>query len=148
MLLKAAERHKARFDAYVEEAGIDVQVYQAPPKTTPTNAVDKILGDPTLVDTDGPVTTVKAVATGKPVASEYSLNQIELGVLYQADVVLRVRMEDVLVDNTKPYGKHLFDTAVRVVVEGTDFEVEGQVRAGLPPLSPYILWVGLRHAGT
>jgi hypothetical protein len=154
-LRRAAERHKALFLTYLGEVGEPVAVRQPAPKpTNPTTDVSKILGSRPAPPAPGQpavgaVKTVPAIVSGasniagNPQPNRTDASVLPVGLLAVSDTVLRVLLDDVLLDPAKRYGKTLFDTAHDVVIHGTSFKVQGSERSGLAPLGPYILWVAL-----
>jgi hypothetical protein len=61
-----------------------------------------------------------------------------------ADVVIKVKLSDVLIDTTDPYGQTYFDQALDVVYNDRNFQVLGYDRYGLGTVPPYIIAVALR----
>jgi hypothetical protein len=155
MFKKAAALHRKQFDKYVEEAGEWITVRQPPVRTTNTSVVDKVLGADEQESEIGVEMEVKALwsTTYMSLGSMDSRDILEfvktLGLQSnELGVVLRVRLDDVLLDPALPYGRTLFSTAREVVHMGQRFKVTGQKPAGLGPGAPYLLYVGLtRIAG-
>ena len=149
-MLNLATRHKAQAYNMIDTLGEDILIRQPPARTTSTSDVDKVFGAPQELDDYGELTTVTGHVHQGTVpgdASGYNFTARFLGIMQNADLVVSVKLEDVLSDSTKKYGRTLFDTAKDVVVGGSVFEVTGAYRSGMAPLGPYILWVGLEIQG-
>jgi hypothetical protein len=151
-LKKAADMHRAMFVSYLTEMGTLVTVRQYPDKAaTGGSEFSKVFGNRNRENEVGSTSEVRAVVSasvsGQLEPREYAENSAVLGLFEKSDVVLRVLLEDVLLDPTKPLERTLFDTAKEIVVQGSEFELAGSARTGLPPLGPYILWVGLKATG-
>jgi hypothetical protein len=147
----AAARHRTIFLQLLNEIGEEVVVRLPAPKPTPAgNDASKILGSrpTTTAATIGDTFDKKAIISGPssaaPAPNETPATARALGKVAECDLVLRFFLDDVLLDETKRYGRTLLDSAVDVLVQGTTFKVEAMARGGLAPLGPYILWVGLK----
>jgi hypothetical protein len=151
-LPEAARQHRDAFYTMVAEIGQDVTVRQ--PYAAPTgtqNAYTRALGTTSQAADTGSSTTVKAVASG-PSFPRFQREAVDttapIGLVKSCDLVLRVRMDAVLIDSTNPYGLTIFDTAHDVIVGDQIFKVKATYNGGLPPLTPYIHWVGLIREGS
>ena len=143
-------RHKTEALALIAAMGEDIEIRQPVARSTSTNDMEKVLGATTDPDAYGTTTTVTGmVHQGKVPSGAMGFNTSVsiVGLIQNSDLVVSVALEDVLVDATKKYGRTLFDTAKTVIVGGSTFEVGGTFRSGMPPLGPYILWVGLEIQG-
>lgn len=149
-----ATLHKNTFDRLVAAAGIEITIRQPSTRAGgPSSAAEKALGrraeDTGYGDSDEVVAIVtnSIDATASP-ESNAGIKQSEPIGLYQiSDVVIRLKLSDVLIDSNKPQGLTLFDTAKDVLIQGTPFKVCGSERTGFAPIGPYILWVGLKSLG-
>jgi hypothetical protein len=151
-LQRAAERHRDFFREYVRTMGHTVKINGSPTKVSASgNPVTKVMGSKAQVTSVGTITEVPAVVLNPSsrVAPQGPIAQAApLGLYGQSDVVLMVLLEDVLSDEDKPQSKTLFDGAKDIEVQGSKFTLVGMERTGLPPLDPYILWVGLKILGS
>jgi hypothetical protein len=153
-LQKMAEMHRDQFYQVLLEAGTDIVVRPAAaPTALPNNDVTKALGVRTQVLAYGTPITVRAVLSGpttgntiNPASAPIKVNA--LGTVQMSEVILRLKVDDCLLDPDKPYGKTIFDNAKDVLIGDRPFKVIASERSGLAPLSPYILWVGLEHMGS
>lgn len=152
MIKAAAEQHKAMFDKLLNESGEKVNVVQPPVRQASVggDTSRKIFGPTDFETGDGTSSKIKAIISSTSTI-EMDMQSPErvrqLGNLHPSDLVLRVKVSDALSDSDRPYGGTIFDTARRVEVRGSNFQVTGSFRTGLPPLEPYILWVGLKLTG-
>jgi len=147
-----ATQHKAQAYRLIDSLGQSIIVRQPPDRTASTNDMEKIFGASTYESEYGTTTTITAHVHQGPVPTGLqrgSLSDLasQVGWMQEADLILSVKLEDVLADSTKVYGNTIFDTARDVVVSGSVFDVTGTFRSGLAPLGPYILWVGLTLKG-
>lgn len=148
-----ATKHKEKYFALIDSAGQTVTVTPPATRTAGSTTVDKVLGTTGYVEGEGTDIEVTAWVHQGPVSSNAQGGGTQglpalLGEIAESDIILSVKLEDVLTDSTKVYGRTVFDTALKVTVSGSEFEVVGTpFRSGLAPLGPYLLWVGLRHLG-
>lgn len=161
MIRGAASAHRRMFERWVAD-GVDVTIRQYPAPASPAagapapTTVDKVMGRrtalPSVTDEVGPTTTVKAILTNGYAGlarhdPDMPVPVQGIGYLKGVDILLRVRLHDVLVDPARPYGLTLFDTAKDVVFQQSAFEVKATEPAGMPPEGPYELWVALGKRG-
>lgn len=143
-----ATQHKAKIFALIDANGQSVVVRQPQARAASTDAVTKVFGADAYETATGTETTITAWVHQGNVASDFSMRSMEeagaaLGIVAQSDLVLSVKLEDVLLDSSKVYAQTQFDTAKDVVISGSTFKVKGTFRSGLAPIGPYVLWVGL-----
>jgi len=147
-----ATRHRNKMYALLAESGQDVVVRQPQARAASGNAAEKIFGISGYETGYGTPVTVQAWVHSAAVPSDFRYGPTNpgaavIGTLSESDLVLMVKLSDVLVDTTVPFGRTIFDTAKDVQVSGSVFEVSGTFRSGLAPIGPYLLWVGLKNAG-
>jgi hypothetical protein len=106
----------------------------AAPAAAPTGPVDEVTA---LITTDPATLSVEGLQRRTPF---HGIGRPESIVM-----IARCLLPDALVDDDRPLGRTLFDTAKDVVYLGESFEVAGTERTGLPGAGPYILWVALRR---
>ncbi len=151
-LTRAAERHRDFFREYIRTMGATVKIHGPPDKVTAGgNPVTKVMGSKAQVTAAGVITEVPGVVfnPSSRVSAQGPIAQAApLGLYGQSDVVLMVLIEDVIRDSDKPQSQTLFDSAPEIEVHGSKFTLVGMERTGLPPLDPYILWVGLKILGS
>jgi hypothetical protein len=147
----AALLHKQLTESYIDTAGTTVTVRQAPAKVASGGSVvNKVLGTKAALDGAGVETEVTAVIAYTSSGVKQDARKTEsapIGLYDSSDVILMVKLAEVLDDPTKPQGMTIFDTAKEVLIQGTYFKKTGSERTGLPPYGPYILWVGLKTLG-
>lgn len=148
-----ATQHKNKMFAWIDTAGQDIVVRPPAVRTASTNDAEKIFGVTGSQETDygTPVTVTAHVHQGK-VPSDFAFagsdpNSSMIGMLAESDLILSLKLEDVLVDAAKPYGRTIIDQAKDIQVSGSTFSVTGTFRSGFAPVGPYILWVGLKNVG-
>ena len=147
-----ATAHKRKMHALIDGAATSVTVRPPESRQAASNDVDKIFGSATLDTGYGTPITVSAWVHNASIPGTYEAQGVGpgaqiLGSLSEADLILSVKLEDVLVDSTLPYGRTVFDKAKDVQVQGSSFKVKGTFRSGLAPIGPYILWIGLEQIG-
>lgn len=151
----AALQHKKQFERMMKDA-VQIELRMPAAVVPAAQAVDKVMGKrptPTASATTayGPSKFVSALwGVGYSITTAYGAVPPHLAALGQSDnldVVLRCPLADVLLDQDKPLGRTVFHTAKDVVYQGEVFTVTGVDASGLPPLGPYICWVGLKKAG-
>lgn len=155
MFAAAAALHKKQFDKYVESVGAEVELRLPATAVAAPGAADKVLGKrpaPTIDATTayGDSLFVQAIWTsGTAITTEQGVpNRIAaLGASDQVDVLVRCKLADVLLDAVKPLGRTQFHVCKDVRYQGAIFTVTGVDTSGLPPLGPYVCWVGLKKAG-
>lgn len=142
------------FEAFLAQAGDDaVLVRQPAARTTPASDVEKVMGRRPAASQDdgvGETTNLLAVVSDAAVVLADRFQAVPpriatLGKVESIDLLLRCRLEDVLVDSGSKYGKTILDTAKDVVVGGVSFTIRAIDRTGLPPEGPYICWAALRR---
>jgi hypothetical protein len=156
MYKKLAEKHKKMFDTLVETAGVEITVREPIGRIEGTSARSKVLGTKAYEEDAAPTTTAVTVLWSNDYASLTDVDSRDvldaLGALAlqnnKLDVVLRLKLEDVLDDPANKQGRTLFDRAKDVQYSGETFEITGTKRTGLNPIGPYILFVGLRRVGS
>lgn len=148
-----ATAHRDAYFRMISSAGQDITIRAPATRVASTNNVEKILGVSGFQETDyGTTNTVTAwvhqgrVSTGAKFGNMNTNAEI-LGLVAKSDIVLSLKLEDVLVDITKPYGRTTIDQAKDIQVSGSTFTVVGTYRSGMAPIGPYILWVGLENVG-
>lgn len=148
-----ASRHKAKMFKIIEDGGQDVIIRPPAIRAVSTNAADKIFGTSGATETDfgTPVTITAMVHQGK-VPGGFSHDPMQsgaeaFGLLQESDLILSLKLEDVIVDSDVPYGRTIIDQAKEIGVAGSTFKVIGTFRSGFAPIGPYILWVGLENMG-
>lgn len=155
MFENIAKVHKKLFDKMVDDLKEDVILRFPPDKTAGANAKDKVFGRAGLeetVDENKNIIVSAAVSGSNNMGNIRFSSQSEavgvLGMLYESDLVLRLKLEpSILADADKSFGRTIFDLTRDVMVRGQKFKVKGVMRAGFPPLGPYGLYVGLVLAG-
>lgn len=155
MFAAAASLHKKQFERYVDGSGAELELRMPATTTTAPVAADKVMGKRPAPTTDatsayGETVYVKAIVTsGTAITTEQGVpNRIAaLGASDQVDVLVRCKLADVLLDPTKPLGRTQFDVCKDVRFGGSIFTVTGTDTSGLPPLGPYVCWVGLKKSG-
>lgn len=154
MLAGAARKHRAIFEKMVEEVGVTLTVRQPKGRSASTTDVDKVFGsgganreqeiDPAQ---NKDVKVVWSTDYHSIAASGRQEILSALGGLAlhnnQLDVIIRLKLEDGLVDPNQKHGKTIFETSHDVLYGGLTYKVKGTARTGFPPEGPYILWVGL-----
>jgi hypothetical protein len=150
-LVAAAKQHRSIFYKLILETGKDVIVRGEPaaPTGTLTDA-DRALGIQATTATVYPEAIVKGIITGPmliPLVQENPGLVAPIGLIQQSDIIIRCKLSDVLVDPLDVYGPNSFDVAHDVVIGKNVFKVVATDRSGLPPLDPYICWVGLKSSG-
>ena len=151
-LRRIAEVHKKQFDRFLEETGTLVEVVSQAAKTTSDGSdVGKVLGSRKRAEPGTQTTSVKAIVhssvSDRMEGRSGFIESSPVGMFDNSDIVLSVRLGDVLLKADRPLERTVFDTAMSIVVQGSTFEVDAQSRTGLPPIGPYILWVGLKASG-
>lgn len=146
-----AQRHKAEFEKFLTGAGVVVTIRQPGARVAGTNAVDRVKGQRTFETSIGSTQDILVVWSNdliRPeavVAGDVAETIAALGGKASVDVIIRCRLSDALLDGATHQGRTLFDTAKDVTYSGQTYEVTGTKRTGLPPIGPYILWVGLKQ---
>jgi hypothetical protein len=156
MLKALAQRHRSQFESLLTQAGQEVEIQLPEVRTAAESPVAKVLGRGTpspAVAPGGPSTVVPALVSTGYRAVDYEFGNVPatiaaLGRTDTALVVLRCRLSDVIPAGQSAHGETLFHRAARVVVGRDAFQVVGIDRSGLPPLGPYIVWVGLKRVGS
>lgn len=150
-LAALAKQHRNFFNRLINEIGQDITVRGEPAAPTASlTDVTRTLGLQSTNSTSYPETVITAIVTGPtsiPLSPRSPGDVAPVGLLQMSDVVLRARVEDVLVDEDDVYGLTIFDTAHDIVIGKTVFKVVAVERSGLPPLTPYICWCGLVSEG-
>jgi hypothetical protein len=67
-----------------------------------------------------------------------------IGIYSTAEILIKFKLEDVLIDLTDPYGQTYLDRALHVVYNDREYQVLGYDRYGLGTVPPYIMAVALR----
>lgn len=148
-LEKRAAQHKQIFDRMVEQAGTVITLRMPPANVSgATSAATKALGTRAQATGYGADIPVTAIVHTSLDASPLQQTGYPAGLVQISEIILAVRLADVLVDPLKPLGPTQFELAKEIVVQGTVFKKTGVERSGLPPLGPYILWVGLKGLGS
>lgn len=148
-----ARQHRDIFYGLIEETGQTIVIRkELPAQTSGITPVSRVLGVQVTQSTAAyPEVEVRAIVTGpsavKPLSGKDPGPVAPVGLLQSSDIVLRVKLLDVIVDEDNIYGPTLFDVAHDVRIGENIFKVVAVERSGLPPLSPYICWCGLRSAG-
>lgn len=151
MFRAAALRHRKEFEKYVDSMDLWITIRQPPAKPPATSSVDRVFGHrPQPPSAPAPCETceIRAVwTTADAMDLTYRVppHIATIGRTEQVDLVLRVKLSDVLVDSAKKLGRTLLDTAQDVVIEGSTYKVLGVDRTGLPPEGPYIAWAALQR---
>lgn len=151
-LRAAAELHKRQFDAMVDGNGVLVELQFPPEKATGATMAAKAFGQKTAEETIDPARSlllkgvwsndyIRADAVvGGDVAEAIASMTAKANPL---DGVLRLKLADVLLPGATSQGQSVFDTCKYVLYQGVYYRVVDTKRSGLPPIGPYILWVGL-----
>lgn len=153
MNLTIATAHKKKFFSLINSAGQDVLVRSPATRATSTTEVDKIFGTSGSTETDfGPTLTIKAWIHQGKIPGTFAFTPMEagagpLGILAESDIILLIKLEEVLVVAEQVYGRTTIDQAKDIQVSGSTFKVTGTFRSGLAPLGPYLYWVGLENMG-
>lgn len=151
MISRMASLHKRQFDKYVASAGRPILVRQPIGHLSGLTPAQRVMGTKAVDRGYGEEKEVICIFTNDLLSSidddDVKLVIAALGKTHQLDAVIRVRISDALSDPDNPQGTTIFETAKDVVFSGEVFEVTGTQRTGLPPLDPYVLWVGLRKGG-
>lgn len=146
-----ATRHKAEFDKLVEGAGQLITIRQPGTRVAGSSAVDRVKGSRTSETSVGTTNTVLAIWSNDlltDAGKDTSIASIlaSIGTKETVDAIIRCKLEDVLITAGDLQGRTLFHTARDVTYSGHTYEVVGTPkRTGLPPIGPYILWVGLKQ---
>lgn len=157
-LLRLAQAHKARFESLLVAADTTVELRYPPLKSPASSAADKVLGTkPQETGIDPARSRILSVIWSNDLfhsedVAQGSLSQLVASIGHNKeglplDAVIRLRLSDALMDPASPQGMTLFDSCKDVVYQGQSFKVLSTKRTGLPPLGPYILWVGLHRLG-
>ena len=148
-----ATQHKNKMFAWIDSAGQDISIRPPAERVASTTDVDKIFGPSGAQETDyGTAVTVTAMVHQGKVPGDFKFAGTDpgaavLGMLAESDLILSLKLEDVLVDSTKVYGRTLLDQAKDIQISGSSFSVTGTFRSGFAPIGPYLLWVGLKNTG-
>jgi len=149
-----AKIHKAKFESLVEEAGIDIEVRMIPEREAGSSDSDNVFGPRGSETSVGESKTVKVVWSNDYVRPEAVVGgDVSESIATLAtdtsklDVIIRLPLEDALLKPDLKQGKTIFHVCRDVIHNGAKFKVTGTKRTGLPPLGPYILWVGLVKYG-
>jgi hypothetical protein len=143
------------FEDFVATVGdSEVLVRQPAALVALTTSIDKVLGKQAPAPGQGYGTQQYVLAVVSDAASaladRYASIPPQIAAIGRAekiDILLRVILQDALVNVDAKYGPTIFDTAKDVQIGGAVFQVRATDRSGLPPEGPYILWVALRKAG-
>lgn len=146
-LHKVLALHKKKFSELVDTLGIEVIVRQPAAKIAGGNDAANVLGTRARDTGVGVSKTVIAIVSASMSASPQEAHLTPVALLHDSDYYLRMRLEDALLDATKIHGKTIFETAKEIEAQGTKFKFSGIAKTGFANLGPYILWVGLKHAG-
>lgn len=142
--------HRQQFIRLLNTMGEGVTVRQGVSRSTPANAVAKVIGPRGQEYEFGGTQDVQVLwrnGSGKILDHDATPMRIAvLGKVNTLDAVVRCLLEDVLLDPTNKQGTTIFDTAKDVVYKGTSFKVMDTDRSGMPLEGPYILWVALRKS--
>lgn len=76
--------------------------------------------------------------------SDNSRESMILARYVEAEVVVKMWLEDILLDTTKPYGETYLDRARDITSEGLKYKILGYDRYGLGVTNPYIVAVALK----
>lgn len=153
VLVRAAERHRAEFRRFVERAGVLIDVVFPSAKPAPLTQAEKVTGAKPRGDESGEVHQVRVIWSSdlsSPTNVDGDIVSVAQALGHNPDkpidAVIRLNLADGLEDVSRPLGQTIFDTAKEVVFLGERFVVSGSKRTGMPPIGPYILWVGLRRS--
>ena len=112
--------------------------YKTGDPTVPTGTLDPVNLEP--VDPTNPLVPTKTVKTIKYVIIHYGPEDNPFvytpgGRLEQGEVRLSMKLRDVLVDQSDVNGDTYFESAIKVIIDGNDFEVKGKpIKTGLRDL--------------
>lgn len=153
-LANAAKMHKRQFEAFLARAGVEVSLLMPATKGSDGDFSSDVFGNTNETDTEPtavPVTAVFSADYLRPESVVPGDAPEAIAVLGEGpedlDAVLRVKLEDVLLTAGALLGHTLFDKCMYVGYLGQTFKVTSTKRTGLPPIGPYILWVGLTESG-
>ena len=153
MNLAAATQHRNTYYQLINSAGQDVTIRPPATRAASTDDTEKIFGVSGSQETDyGTSSVITAwVHQGRvPLTAKFGgmdPGSEVLGLIAKSDIILSVKLEDVLVDTTQLYGRTTIEQAKDIQVSGSTFKIVGTFRSGFAPLGPYILWVGLENVG-
>jgi hypothetical protein len=148
-----AKQHRDFFYRLVDEVGRSITIRKTiPAPTASITAATRVLGAQVTQSNDSyPEIPVTAIVTGASSVTSLNVRNpgdvAPIGLVQSSEILLRVKLVDVIVDSDDVYGPTLFDIAHDVFIGDSYFKVVGVERSGLPPLTPYIVWVGLKSAG-